>query len=91
MNKRPKASRNKAKDTGTKPIPPTMARPRQQINNQQAFEFIDNMIALAPVSRQMHIQAQQAIQQIGGALKRLDAFMLGNKLDKEDDKKGEKS
>ena len=58
-----KASKNKAKDVQT---------PQQQPpNHQQALQFIDDIVALAPVSRREHIQAQQALRQIGGAIDEL--------------------
>lgn len=70
--KKPKASRNKAKDVETKPVPPIAMPRRQQINNRQALQFLDSIIALAPVSRQNHIQAQQALQQIGRVVSELE-------------------
>lgn len=69
--KRPKSRRNLAKDAET---PPIMPQPRQQANNQTALQFLDSIIALAPVSRQTHIQAQQALGQIGKALNELETL-----------------
>lgn len=69
--KRPKfkPSKNKAKDTEI---------PQQQPpNHQQALQFIDDIVALAPVSRREHIQVQQALRQIGGAIGELAELKKG--------------
>lgn len=64
-NKRPqiKASKNKAANIETKP---------PQLNHRKAIEYLDNIVSLAPVSRQGHIQAQQALQQLSGAIAELE-------------------
>lgn len=81
MNNKPKSGRNLAKNVETRP------QPRQQADNKTALQFLDSIISLSPVNRQTHVQAQQALQQIDGALKRLDAFMLADKMDKEDEER----
>ena len=61
-----------------------LAQNTEQTNPQQLLQFLDNIVAMAPVTRQVHFQAQQAIQQLSVALKRLDTFMLAGEMDKED-------
>jgi len=70
MGKKPriKASQNKAKRIETPQLP---RKVQQQANHRQALRFLDNVAALSPVSRQTHIQAQQALQQIGAAVDEL--------------------
>ena len=70
MSKKPKtkkpkikANQNKAKQIETRP---------PQLNYRTALQYLDNIVALAPVSRQGHIQAQQALQQLSGALTELE-------------------
>ena len=72
MSKKPKPSRNKAKDVEKKPVPPIAPLPRQQTDNQTALQFLDGVIALSPVNRQTHIQAQAALQQIERAIAELE-------------------
>jgi hypothetical protein len=69
MSKKPKASKNKAKDV-VKP-------PRRQPNHQEALNFIDGVVAQSPVSRQTHIAAQQALRQLGGAIAELQQLKKG--------------
>ncbi len=66
MSKKLKAKLNKAKDVETKPMP------RQQQNHLQALQFIDQCVAMAPLGRTQHVQAQQALQQLSGALGELE-------------------
>lgn len=66
---KPKASKNKAKDVETPQLPTV---PRQSPNYRQTLQFIDSIVAMAPVSRQAHIQVQQALQQISGAIAKLE-------------------
>lgn len=63
-----KAKKNLAKAVETPQLP---RRIQQQANHRQALQFLDSIVALSPVSRQAHIQAQQALQQIGGAVDEL--------------------
>lgn len=72
MSKKPKATRNKAENIETKPVPPIPTPPRQPPNHRQALQFLDNIVAMAPVSRQAHIQAQQALQQLSEAIGELE-------------------
>lgn len=66
------ASQNKAENVETRPPPPIVPSPRQRVDNRQAVQFIDSIVALSPVSRQTHIQVQQALQQISGAIGELE-------------------
>lgn len=49
-----------------------LAQNTEQANPQQLLQFLDNIVAMAPVNRQVHVQAQQAIQRLNGALGELD-------------------
>ena len=46
-----------------KPVPP---------DYRKALEYLDNIASLAPVSRQGHVQAQEASQQLSGAIAELE-------------------
>lgn len=72
MKNKPKSRRNLAKHVETSP--PITPRPRQMVDNKTALQFLDSLIALAPVNRQTHIQAQQALTQISGALQELETL-----------------
>lgn len=61
--KPPKASENKAKVVETKP---------PQLNHRLALKYLDEIVSLAPVSRQGHVQAQQALQQLSIGIARLE-------------------
>ncbi len=61
-NKKPKPSKNKAKDVETPP----------RLNYQGALQFLDGAVSMSPLNRQAHVQAQQAIQQLGQALAELE-------------------
>lgn len=78
MNKRPKirARKNQAKDVETPQLPTV---PKQQPNHCQALQFLDSIVAMAPVSRQAHIQAQQALQQLSGAIAELERLKKDEK------------
>ena len=65
MSKKVKVDKNQAKDVETKP---TLPKP----DYRQALQFIDNVVALSPVNRQAHIQAQQALVQLGNAVTELE-------------------
>ena len=69
MSKKVKAKKNLATDVETPQLP---VIPRQQPNYRQALQFIDSIVAMAPVSRQAHIQVQQALQQLSGAISELE-------------------
>lgn len=69
MGKKPKATKNLAKDVETPQLPIT---PRQQPNHRQALQFLDSVVAMSPVNRQAHIQAQSAMQQLSGAIAELE-------------------
>jgi len=60
---KPMARRNLAKDVETK-----------QPSNKSALQFLDSIIALAPVNRQTHFQGQQALAQISRALIELETL-----------------
>lgn len=64
-----KASKNKASDVETPQLP---TAPRQQPNHRQALQFLDQVCGLAPVNRQTHIQVQQSLQQLSGAIIELE-------------------
>ena len=66
MSKKVKATKNLAKD-----VKPKLAKP-QNPNHRTALQYLDNIVSLAPISRQGHIQAQQALQQLGGAITELE-------------------
>jgi len=55
-----KSALNKARNVETKP------------NYMADLQFLDNMVALSPVSRQAHVQAQQALRSLSGAVMELD-------------------
>jgi hypothetical protein len=61
MAKKPKPSENKAKDVET---------PR--LNHQGALQFLDIAVSMSPLTRQQHVQAQQAVQQLDAALVELE-------------------
>lgn len=85
MSKRPKASKNLAKHTETKPI--MSPRPQQQPDNQTALRFLDSMVSLAPVSRQQHVSVQGAIAQLSRVLQELERVKLElQQLKKDKDK-----
>lgn len=65
---RPKTSKNLAKDIETKP----------PLNYQGALQFLDGAVSMSPLNRQAHIQAQQAVQQLGQALTELERLKKGN-------------
>ena len=69
MRNKPKATKNLAKDTETPKVSPM---PRQQANHRQTLQFLDSVIALAPVSRQTHVQVQQSFVQLSGAIVELE-------------------
>ena len=79
----PKSSKNKAAATEMD-LPP---RNKPGESNLDALIFLDSLVAKAPVSRQTHIAAQNAFQQLTKALQRLDAFMIAKSMDKQDEKK----
>lgn len=83
MSKKPKirVAKNKAKNVETPQLP---AMPRQQANHRQVLQFLDSIVAMAPVSRQAHIQAQGALQQLSGAIAELEKL-------KEDERPREKN
>ena len=72
MSRKPKAGANTAKDVERKPVPPIAVPQRQPPDLQAAMQFIDGCVASAPLSRPQHIQAQAALQQIGGAINELE-------------------
>lgn len=76
MSKRPKASNNKAENVETPQLP---TAPRQQPNHRQALQFLDSVVAMSPVNRQAHIQAQQAMQQLSGAIAELEKLKKDGK------------
>lgn len=51
--------------------------PSNQPTNKQALQFIDGCVATAPMTRLRHIQAQQALQQISGAVQELEQLKKG--------------
>ena len=65
-NRRVKSTANLAKTIETR-------RP----SHQQALQFLDNIVAMAPVNRDKHILAQQALKQLGGAITELEALKKG--------------
>lgn len=69
MSKKIRATENKAKDVETPQLPPA---PRQQPNHRQVLQFLDQVCGLAPVNRQTHIQVQQSLQQLSGAIVELE-------------------
>ena len=66
---KPKATKNLAKDVETPRLPPGIQR---QANHRQVLQFLDSVTALAPVSRQTHVQVQQSFTQISKALVELE-------------------
>ena len=72
MNKKPRAKHNQAKHVEKIPTP---IRPRA--NHLQALKFIDGCVAMAPLGRNDHIQVQNALQQISGALNELEQLKKG--------------
>lgn len=71
MSKKLKSSRNKSKDVETKPVPQITPPPRQQANYHQMFQFLDGVLSEAAVKRNVHVQAQKALQQIHSEISRL--------------------
>lgn len=71
-----KASKNKAKDTEPKSkiVPPQRQQPATHL---QMLQFIDRCVSMASLSRNDHVQAQQALRQISGALGELEQLKKG--------------
>ena len=72
MSKKLKSKNNKAGDVEKIPTP-TRTRP----NHLQALQFIDGCVARAPLGRNEHIQVQQALAQISGAVSELEQLKKG--------------
>ena len=72
QDKKVKSSRNKAEKIETKLDPP-----RQQPNHLQALKMLDFCVGEAPLSRQQHVQAQQALRQLSGAIGELEQLKKG--------------
>ena len=74
QGKRGKVTPNKPKDKlAKKVVPPPVA------NHFQALQFIDKCVSMAPLSRNDHVQAQQALRQLSGALGELDRMKTDKK------------
>ena len=59
--------KNSKKKTPVKPSPQPIPP-----NYRVALEYLDKLVALAPVSRQGHIQAQQALSQLSGLIVKVE-------------------
>lgn len=64
------AKKNLAKDVETTRLP------QQPPDNRTALRFLDSMVALSPISRQQHISAQAAIQQLSMAIGELERLKM---------------
>lgn len=77
MAKKPKNRRKvKAKQNPAK-VTERPAAPRKGPTPQQDLKLLDRAVALAPMERQVHIQVQQSIARIGGALQELETLKKG--------------